>query len=226
MNDSETVASYPVHLASVFRLLRSGRHLCVEDKVEYRDLQVHFEQYESVFAALGYKLNRHHQNFFYFSGGNTLVTKGLQSITLFMLILFQHLEDNKFADPDRAWEQTLTNRLFTIDELPHFDTAQRRGLMFSLDVSKDNLREKVLRTMTRLGIIHLVGTKQFQFRAPVYRFVELCLDYATAKNLSKPSVSELEEADSTETTYQNESPQFTAIPNDDEQWEDVEDYDE
>ena len=139
-----------------------------------------------------------------------------------MLILFQHLEDNKFADPDRAWEQTLTNRLFAIDELPHFNTAQRRSQMFSLDISEDNVRDKVLRTMTRLGIIHLVGTKQFQFRAAVYRFVELCLDYATADSLSEANDSELEEPIAAEPTGQNESSQLPEMPSDDEQWEDVE----
>ena len=187
---------------------------------------MHFDNYEAVFAALGYKLERHHQNFFYFSGGNTLATKGLQSITLFMLILFQHLEDNKFADPDRAWEHTLTNRLFIIDELPHFDTAQRRSLMFSLDVSKDNLRDKVLRTMIRLGIINLVGTKQFQFRAPVYRFVELCLDYATADNLSEANLPESDPQVTFVAAGQDDTSQNEANQGDEEQWEDVEDNDE
>jgi len=223
MNDSVTNLSFPQHLATAFRSLRSGRHLCVEDKAEYRDLQKHYDQYHAIFASLGYKLVWHHQNFFYFSGGNTLATKGLQSITLFMLILFQHLEDNKFADPDRAWEQTLTNRLFAIEELPHFDTAQRRSLMFSLDITPENLRDKVLRTMLRLGIIHMVGTKQFQFRAPVYRFVELCLDFATAESSDN---AESTDADRLPIVSDSETEIDRLDARGDEEWEDVEDDDQ
>lgn len=221
MNETGNNTEYPTQLASVFRLLRSGRHLCVEDKADFRDLQTHFDQYESIFLALGYNLERHHQNFFYFGGGSTLATKGLQSITLFMLILFQHLDDNKFSDPDRAWQQTLTNRLFTIDELPHFDTVQRRSLMFSLDITQDNLRDKVLRNLNRLGFINLIGSKQFQFRAPVYRFVELCLDYANLDGLE--SVEEAKENDS---ELPNVKEKVATNPedslSDEEMWEDVE----
>lgn len=131
-----------------------------------------------LFQALGYELVHHGQGFYYFKGGHALTTQRLQAITLFTLILFQDLEDKKFQQEERAWERTLLVRLFNVNELPHFETSQRRSLLFNVGVTPETLHEKVLRPMARLGMLEMVGTEQFQFRSPIYRFVDLCLQFA------------------------------------------------
>lgn len=203
---------FPPHLAKVFGALRKGKHISIEDGAEFRDLQQHQDRYAVVLDALGYKLVKHHQNFFFLQGGNDLNTKGLRSVALFLLILFQHLEDSKFDDAQRSWEKSLLDRTFVIADLPHFETPARRSLMFSLDLTSENLRERVLRTMFRLGFISFVGQSQFRFRSPVYRFVEVCLNYAEVENESKVIDLVNDPADHGSTTSTTE-----------EEWEDIDD---
>ena len=132
----------PKQLAQVFRLLRQGKHVCRDDGAVFRDLERHEGRYRVVFQALGYQLIRHDRGFYYFQGDNTLPTVRLQAVTLFVLILFQELEEKKFQEPDRAWEKLLTSRIFHVDELPHFATARRRDLMQSVGVSRIASTEK------------------------------------------------------------------------------------
>lgn len=159
----------------MFRLLRTGRHICREDGADYRDLERNEEQYSDLFHGLGYKLIHHGQGFYYFEGRNHLSTQRLQAITLFTLILFQDLEDKKFQEPERAWERNLLNRIFRITELPHFETSKRRSMLHAVHVTRETLQDKVLKPMKRLGMLAMVGNDQFHFRAPIYRFIELCM---------------------------------------------------
>ena len=171
-----TTDALPVRLAHVFRLLRTGRHICREDGADYRDLERNEEQYKALFQGLGYRLIHHGQGFYYFEGRNYLSTQRLQGITLFTLILFQDLEDKKFQEPERAWERNLLNKMFRIAELPHFETSKRRSMLHAVNVTRETLYDKVLKPMKRFGMLEMVGTDQFHFRAPIYRFVELCME--------------------------------------------------
>jgi chromosome condensin MukBEF MukE localization factor len=168
----------PERLAEVFRSLRSGRHICRDDIADYRDLERNEDLYQALLAGLGYELVHHGQGFYYLKGGNTLTTQRLQAITLFMLILFQDLEDKKFQEADRSWERSLLTRTFSVNELPHFQTSQRRSMLYTVGVTADTLQEKVLRSMIRMGMLEMVGPDRFQFRSPVYRFVDVCMRFA------------------------------------------------
>ncbi len=168
----------PERLAEVFRSLRTGRHICRDDVADYRDLDRNEERYRALFQGLGYELVHHGQGFYYFKGGNYLSTQRLQAITLFMLILFQDLEDKKFQEADRAWERKLLTRVFSVNELPHFQTSQRRSMLFTVGVTSDTLHDKVLRPMVRYGMLEMTASDRFQFRSPVYRFVDLCMRFA------------------------------------------------
>lgn len=168
----------PARLAEVFRSLKSGKHICRDDGADFRDLDRNEELYRALFAGLGYELVHHGQGFYYFKGGNQLSTQRLQAMTLFILILFQDLEDKKFQDADRMWERKLLTRSFNVAELPHFQTSQRRSLLYTVGVTPDTLHEKVLRPMVRYGMLETTGTDHFQFRAPIYRFIDLCLTFA------------------------------------------------
>ena len=146
--------------------------------VDYRDVDRNEELYRALFAGLGYELVHHGQGFYYFKGGNQLSTQRLQAIALFVLILFQDLEDKKFQEADRAWERKLLLRAFSINELPHFQTAQRRSMLLTVGVTPETLQDKVLRPMTRYGMLEMTGPEHFQFRSPIYRFVDLCMKFA------------------------------------------------
>lgn len=193
-HSEQAKAHYPPHMARAFRDLRTGRHLCVDDGETYQDIRRHEDQYVAILGAMGYRLTHHPQNFYYITGGNQLNSKGVKAITLFLLILFQHLEDNKFDSDDRSWHRDLANRPFKIAELPHFATSATRMLMRNLDITDENLRDKVLRLMSRLGILELLPGDMFVFRASVYRFVDLCVAYA--ERPSETTSNEPSEADS------------------------------
>jgi hypothetical protein len=62
--------------------------------------------------------------------------------------------------------------------LPHFQTSQRRSMLFTVGVTPETLYDKVLRPMARYGMLEMIGADQFQFRSPIYRFVDLCLQFA------------------------------------------------
>lgn len=168
----------PARLAEVFRSLRSGKHISRDDVADYRDLDRNEELYRALFAGLGYELVHHGQGFYYFKGSNQLSTQRMQAIAIFVLILFQDLEDKKFQDADRAWERKLLLRAFAINELPHFQTAQRRSMLLTVGVTPETLHEKVLRPMARYGMLEMTGPEHFQFRSPIYRFVDVCMKFA------------------------------------------------
>ena len=162
----------------MFRSLRSGKHISRDDVADYRDIDRNEELYRALFAGLGYELAHHGQGFYYFKGANQLSTQRMQAITLFVLILFQDLEDKKFQEADRAWERKLLLQTFGINELPHFQTAQRRSMLLTVGVTPETLQEKVLRPMARYGMLEMVGPDHFQFRSPIYRFVDACMKIA------------------------------------------------
>lgn len=145
---------------------------------DYRDLERNEDLYRALLGGLGYELVHHGQGFYYLKGGNYLSTQRLQAITLFVLILFQDLEDKKFQNADRSWERLLLTRTFDVNELPHFQTPQRRSMLFTLGVTAETLAERVLRPMARFGMLEMVGVNNIQFRSPVYRFIDLCMKIA------------------------------------------------
>jgi chromosome condensin MukBEF MukE localization factor len=168
----------PHKLSDVFRLLRKGRHICVEDGPNYRIVEQEEDRYRTVLDALGYELIHHAQGFYYIKGGKTFSSRGLQSITIFVFLLFQHLEDNKQGEPDHTWVRSLTTKRFLIDELPHFGTQQHRAMMASLELTRATLHQRVLRVLDQLGMLEFIDDRSFRFRSPIYRFVDLCMAYA------------------------------------------------
>jgi hypothetical protein len=52
-------------------------------------------------------------------------------------------------------------------------------MMNALGLTPDTLTKKVLRVLASQGMLELMPQGQFRFRAPIYRFVDLCLQYAS-----------------------------------------------
>jgi chromosome condensin MukBEF MukE localization factor len=170
---------FPARLPEVFRALRLGRHLCRDDGLLFRDLQQNEESYRLILARLGYDLVSHGMGFYFLQGPAAIATSRLQCLTLFVLILFQDLEDRKFETRDRMWEKTLLTRVFTVSELPHFSTAEKRKMMSAVGITPATLHHKVLRVLQALGMLDVLPKEKLQFRAPIHRFVELCLKYSS-----------------------------------------------
>jgi hypothetical protein len=173
-----TTVSLPARLDTVFRSLRSGRHICRTDGADYADIERHEDEYRSILRGLGYTLVHHPQGFYYLRGTGAISAQRLRAIVLFLLILFQDLEDNKFKEDERSWERSITRREFRVSELPHFDTVQRRTLLDSVGVTPATLQSRVLRFLRQLGMIDVLGEDRFTFRPAVHRFLDLFLEYA------------------------------------------------
>lgn len=177
MSDDVTKAVLPPRLAAVFRLLRSGRHLSREDGADFLDLDRNAEQYSHLLSGLGYELRHHAQGFYYLEGSGAVRAERMRAALVFLLILFQDLDEKKFQSDERAWERTLLRRTFRIAELPHFHTAQRRAMMSAVDIDEAGL-SRVLQFLERLGVVQLLPEGQFGLLAPVHRFIDLCVRYA------------------------------------------------
>lgn len=187
--DDSLQTSLPPRLASVFRSLRGGRHLSREDGGDFIDLDRNFEQYAHLLDGLGYQLRRHPQSFYYIEGAGAVRSDRMRASLLFLLILFQDLEEKKFQSDERAWERTLLRRTFRIAELPHFQTAQRRSMMSAVGVDESGLT-RVLQFLDRLGVVRMLPEGQLGFLAPVHRFIDLCVGYAEDEAWSERTGSE------------------------------------
>ena len=184
MPEAETVAALPElpeRLSTVFRSMRGGRHLSRGDGQDYLDLERRTALYEHVFRGLGYVLKHHNQGFFYLEGAGAVRSDRMRAALLFLLILFQDLEERKFQRRDRVWERSLLRTTFKVADLPHFQTAQRRSLMAAIELDEAKIPQ-VLTSLERLGVIRLLPDAQFGFLPPVYRFIDLCMKYADDPN--------------------------------------------
>jgi len=167
----------PPRLAGVFRALRSGRHISRADGPDFLDLERRTPLYEHLFQKLGYTLRHHSQGFYYFEGTGAIRSERMRAALLFLLIIFQDLEERKFNRQDRAWERSLLRNTYKVAELPHFHTAQRRAIMSAVGIEESTL-PKVLRFLGSLGVVQVMPDDQFRFLSPVYRFIDLCVRYS------------------------------------------------
>lgn len=50
--------------------------------------------------------------------------------------------------------------------------------MGNAGVTKELLYERFFHPLMRMGVLEMIGSEQFQFRSPIFRFVDLCMQYA------------------------------------------------
>lgn len=180
MSEAESVTGMPQlpeRLETVFRAMRNGKHMSRNDGPDFLDLERRSELYEHLFRGLGYTLKRHNQGFYYLDGTGPVRSDRMRAALVFLLILFQDLEERKFERQDRAWERSLLRMTFKIAELPHFQTAQRRSLLAAIDVDESKIPQ-VLGSLKQLGVVAVLPEGEFTLLAPVYRFIDLCMRYA------------------------------------------------
>ena len=155
-------------LAELFRALRDGRHLCLEDGPLYTALEQHSHAFRDLFRALGYRLEHHRKGVYYFRG-DSAVTDTARRFCVFTWILVEHL-----GDRGDGIEEALFAGTFSIDELPHLQTERYQQTMAELGVADGEGIVRVLAGMERFGFATVQGDR-VRFRRPLYRIVDLCI---------------------------------------------------
>lgn len=158
------------HLAEVFEALRRGRHICPEDGRLYRALRDHQEAYIDLFYHLGFALEVHSRDFYYLQGRDNLSLQASR-MAVFIFILVESLADRGEPVVDSLMTQT-----FYISELPHLKSARYRAYMQEAGAAGEDELLAIVRQLERFGFAQRLGHEGFRFRAPAYRFFDLCHD--------------------------------------------------
>lgn len=190
------------NLAEIFDNLRKGKHICPEDKDLYYPLEQEYEAFNDLFKHLGFDLVKHPRNFYYFQSDISF-TPIARRVSVFMFILIEHL-----ASEGVMVEEALTSGSISIDSLPHEENSRYQRYMDEAGITV----EKSINMLARLGFAEFQGKEKFRFRAPVYRFIDLCLqileerkhDQVNGLDIESDSISEtnmLDDFDKREEIY-------------------------
>ncbi|RLC24679.1 MAG: hypothetical protein DRH21_05105 [Deltaproteobacteria bacterium] len=158
-------------LAPIFDNLRKGKHICPEDKDLYYPLEQEYEAFNDLFNHLGFDLVKHPRNFYYFRSDISF-TPIARRAAVFMFILIEYL-----ASEGTSVEEALTTGYISIESLPHEENSRYQRYMDEAGITVD----KSINTLVRLGFAEYRGNSEFRFRAPVYRFIDLCLQILEGK---------------------------------------------
>lgn len=158
------------NLAEIFDALRRGRHLCAEDGPLYHALRDNLEAYDDLFRQLGFRLEEHPRDFFYFRGKDNLSPQASR-MALFVLILIESI-----ADEGAPIVDTLMTGTFAVGELPHLKGARFRAYLREAGVTDEDGLRVIVRQLDRFGFCLRLTDDTFRFRAPAYRFFDLCLE--------------------------------------------------
>ncbi|OKY76482.1 MAG: hypothetical protein BM485_04425 [Desulfobulbaceae bacterium DB1] len=158
------------HLNEIFDNLRRGRHLCAEDGGIYLSLRENLDAFQDLFKHLGFRLEVHPRDFFYFRGKDSLSPQASR-MALFVFILIESL-----ADHGNPIVDTLMTQTFSIPDLPHLKAARFRTYLKESGVVDGDGLLGIVRQLDRFGFCQRLSDNTFRFRAPAYRFFDLCLE--------------------------------------------------
>lgn len=155
------------HLEEIFQLLCRGRHVCAEDGNIYFALHDNAAAFEELFTHLGFKMEVHSRDFYYFRGGKSLSTKS-ERMALFIFILMEHLDGQ-----GEAVEEGILTKTFSIADLPHLCSERYRSYMEEIGIEDDDGLSSIVASLEKIGFAQRKGDT-FRFRSPVYRFFDIC----------------------------------------------------
>jgi hypothetical protein len=155
------------YLDEIFQRLCRGRHICAEDGNYYHALYDNFDLYQQLFDRLGFRLEVHPRDFYYFRGEKSLSDTSSR-MALFIFILMEFLE----GQGEPVAESILT-REFTVADMPHFATERYRLYMKESGIADHDGLEGVVNNLEKFGFAVRKGGL-FRFRSPVYRFFDIC----------------------------------------------------
>jgi hypothetical protein len=155
-------------LREIFDALRRGRHVCPEDGKLYWALRENLEDYLDLFRNLGFDLQAHPRDFYYFRGKDSLSPQASR-MSVFVFILIEAL-----SDAGEPVVDTLMTRTFFVQELPHLKGARYRAYFKEVGVLSDDDLRGTVRQLERFGFAQRLTDETFRFRAPAYRFFDIC----------------------------------------------------
>lgn len=158
------------HLAEIFDALRRGHHLCAADGELYRALRENLDAYKNLFHHLGFRLQVHQRDFFYFRGKDSLSPQASR-MAVFVFILIESLSDQGEPVVD-----TLMTRTFAISDLPHLKSARYRVYLKEAGATSEDDLRAITRQLERLGFVQRHTEDTFNFRTPAYRFFDVCIE--------------------------------------------------
>lgn len=167
-------------LEEIFNELRRGRHLCAADGKLYWALRDNLEAFQDLFGRLGFHLQAHQRDFFYFRGQDSL-SKQASRMAVFVFILIEFLSDQGEQVVD-----TLMTRTFSVIDLPHFKSARYRAYLKEAEVSEEEDLQGLFRQLERYGFIQRNNDNSFNFRAPAYRFFDVCIEILNRDKGNQP----------------------------------------
>ncbi|KAF0189322.1 MAG: hypothetical protein FD168_577 [Desulfobulbaceae bacterium] len=157
-------------LEEIFDALRRGRHLCAADGKPYWALRDNLTDYQDLFQYLGFHLQEHPRDFFYFRGKDNLSPQASR-MAVFVFILIESLSDQGEPVVD-----TLMTRVFAISELPHLKSARYRAYLKEAGASGEEDMLKIVSSLERFGFVQRSTDESFTFRTPAYRFFDVCIE--------------------------------------------------
>lgn len=155
------------HLEEIFQHLCRGRHICSEDGNLYYALQDNTDAYHDLFSHLGFSMEVHSRDFYYFKGGKSLSGRS-EKMALFVFILIEYLEGQ--GEPV---EEGILNKSFMIGELPHFSSERYQSYMKEIGIDDSDDLHGIISNLEKFGFAQRKGDS-FRFRSPVYRFFDIC----------------------------------------------------
>lgn len=164
-------------LQEIFNELLRGGHISTMQPTLYDALSRHQEDFTTLFAALGFRLEHHPRGFFYFQGElKGELPKSVRQMALFVYILIEHL-----GEQARDLEAEFFDTEFTLEGLPHAKKDRYVELLEDLDVpaTPDGLWA-VVGHLANFGFAEKLGEEGFRFLPPAYRFLEQCRAAAAA----------------------------------------------
>lgn len=175
-------------LQEIFEELRQGKHICQADGDIYFQISERHNDFTALFRQLGFELKKHRRGFYYFHHSSSNMSTQAEKIAVFMFMLIEHL-----ADQGDNIEDALMNRQFAYSDLPHLSTDRYRAIMHQLEIIDEEDLHDVLKNMARIGVVDCINDSVFAFRSPVYRFLDICQEIATANKNEMTESAELNE---------------------------------
>jgi hypothetical protein len=160
----------PKQLPQIFELLSMGRHISLSDHELFYAIRDNFHNLKNYFKAIGYHLEVHTKEFYYFKLPGKSNTKTTEQMILFICLMIDFLDKREID-----LESALILRDFKVVDLPHFNTDRYKELLAEVGVTDGEKLLAVLGNLEKYGFASLTGKVSFRFRSPVYRFFDLCL---------------------------------------------------
>lgn len=156
-------------LSEIFDALRLGQHLCAEDGKLYDALRDNPVVYQDMFKHLGFQLEWHSRDFFYLRGKDNIRPASKMAVFVFILI-------EALSDQGKMVVDTLMTEIFAVHALPHFKSERYRAYLKEAGVTSEEGLKNVINQLERLGFAKSFSADTFRFRAPAYRFFDICIE--------------------------------------------------